>query len=354
MSILYSSLKFLRFTDHIEAYRSHRVLAPVHIRIKPTNLCNHDCWYCAYKVDNLGLGEDMVEADSIPEDKMAEMVEDIIDMGVRAVTFSGGGEPLLYKTLPQVVERLSKGGVRVATLTNGSNLKGRMAQAFAKYGTWVRISIDAWDDTSYSKARGVKAKAFSEVVKNMQDFSALKSKCVLGVSFIVTPENYQHLMEACTIFKEAGVNHVKLSGVVVANEGSRNNQYHAEIMEKVSIQIAKAQSLNDENFTIINHYHELEERFDKNYTTCPFLQFLTVIGADCNVYSCQDKAYTKGGQLGSCKEQSFKKFWFSAQNQKRIFALDPSRECSHHCVAHGKNLAIRDFINIDPDHGQFV
>jgi Fe-coproporphyrin III synthase len=354
MSTLYSNLKFLRFSDHIDAYRNRRVIAPVHIRIKPTNHCNHDCWYCAYKVGNLQLGADMVEADSIPKEKMAEIVEDIISMGVKAVTFSGGGEPLLYKTLPEAIQRLGEGGVKVATLTNGTNLKGAMAQAFARYGTWVRISIDGWDDTSYAKARGIKGKIFSQIVANMRAFTALESKCVLGVSFIVTPENHQHLLEACTTFKEAGVNHVKLSGVVVANAGDENNRYHAPIMAGVSEQIMAAQRLNDENFTIINHYHELEERFDKSYTTCPFLQFLTVIGADCNVYSCQDKAYTKGGLLGSCSERSFKEFWFSKENQKQIFSLNPSRECSHHCVAHSKNLAIENYINIDPDHGQFV
>ncbi len=354
MSVIYSSLKFLRFADHIDAYRNRHVVAPVHIRIKPTNLCNHDCWYCAYKVDNLELGGDMVEADSIPEAKMDEIVGDIIDMGVRAVTFSGGGEPLLYKSLPKVVKRLSAGGVRVATLTNGSNLKGKMAEAFAEHGTWVRISIDAWDDASYRKARGIKGDAFSQIVENMRKFTAMQSKCVLGVSFIITPDNHHHLLDACKIFKDAGVNHVKLSGVVVANDGGNNNRYHAEIMEKVSAQIKQAQRLNDGSFSIINHYHELEERFDKDYETCPFLQFLTVIGADCNVYSCQDKAYTESGMMGSIKERSFKEFWFSEENKKRLFGLNPSRECSHHCVAHSKNLAIRNFINIDPDHGNFV
>ena len=40
---LYSNLKFLRFPQHIEALRTRHVVAPVHIRIKPINRCNHDC-----------------------------------------------------------------------------------------------------------------------------------------------------------------------------------------------------------------------------------------------------------------------------------------------------------------------
>ena len=94
MAKLYSNLKFLRYSEHMEALKANKVVAPVHIRIKPINHCNHSCWYCAYRADNLQLGEDMNLRDRIPEDKMSEIVADVISMGVKAVTFSGGGEPL--------------------------------------------------------------------------------------------------------------------------------------------------------------------------------------------------------------------------------------------------------------------
>jgi sulfatase maturation enzyme AslB (radical SAM superfamily) len=354
MAVLYSNLKFLRFQDRLAAFQRREVLAPVHIRIKPTNRCNHDCWYCAYKVDNLQLGEEMVEADTIPPEKMAEIVEDIIGMGVQAVTFSGGGEPLLYKTLPETITRLAEGGVRVATLTNGANLKGRMADVLARHAVWVRISIDAWDNASYCKARNLKGDAFSQLLRNMRAFTARDTRCVLGVSFIITEENYEYLVDACTTFKEAGVNHVKLSGVVVDNAGDQNNQYHDRFMEQVTAKIHEAETLTDAHFTIINHYHALEERFNKPYTLCPFLQWLTVIGADSKVYACQDKTYTPSGLLGSIQDQSFKTFWFSEENRRRLFALNPARVCRHHCVTHSKNLAIYDFLDLDPDHSVFV
>ncbi|MBF0426617.1 MAG: radical SAM protein [Magnetococcales bacterium] len=354
MGTLYSSLKFLHFADHLEALRQGTVRAPIHIRIKPTNICNHDCWYCAYRVDHLQLGEVMVERDTIPREKMFEIVDDCIAMGVKAITFSGGGDPLVYKPLPEVVERLAAGGVRVATLTNGANLKGRMAEVFARHGTWVRISIDAWDDASYAHARRIPEGEFSRVCANMRAFTALDSRCVLGISFIVTRENHAHILEACRIFKDLGVNHVKLSGAVVANDGAENNAYHRPIKAATGDQIAAAKALSDSRFTVIDHYHELEERFDKSYTTCPFLQYLTVIGADSAVYTCQDKAYTQLGLLGSIRDRSFREFWFSEENRHRLYTFNPAENCHHHCVSHSKNLAILDVLAIDPEHGNFV
>jgi len=352
---VYSDLKFLRYGDRLDAVRNRKLVAPAHVRIKPINRCNHGCWYCAYRADNLRLGDDMREDDVFPEPRMMALVDDLIAMGVSAVTFSGGGEPLLYKPLPRVVQRLAAGNIRVAALTNGSNLQGAMADAFATYGTWVRVSVDAWDDESYRNSRGLHGDAFSRLLRNLQDFTARRSKCKLGISFIISHENHEHVFEICRLFKDVGVDHVKLSGVVVANDRVSNNNYHHDIRPAVVEQIARArQELMDERFAVVDHYHEREERFRKSYTICPFMQFLTVIGADQAVYSCQDKAFTTEGRLGSFRGVSFNEFWFSEENNRGVWALNPSVQCQHHCIANAKNEAIMEYLSIDPEHGLFV
>jgi len=354
MPQVYGDLKFLRFSDRLEAVRERKLVAPVHVRIKPINRCNHDCWYCAYRVSNLQLGDDMREADTMPESCIMAVADDLVDMGVKAVTFSGGGEPLLYKPLPRVIERLAAGNIRIATLTNGANLQGAMADAFAAHGTWLRISVDGWDDESYRKSRGLRGDAFSRLLANMRNFADRRSRCTLGISFIITSENHARVFEVCDLFKQAGAAHVKLSGVVIANDLAANNRYHRDIMPAVTGQIARARTeLEDDGFAIVDHYH-LEESFQKSYTICPFMQFLVVIGADQCVYSCQDKAYTDGGRLGSFAGGSFKEFWFSEQNRKRVWGLDPSVQCNHHCVANRKNETIMKYLSVDSEHGLFV
>ncbi len=354
MTSVYSNLKVFGYPDRLAAIAAGNVPAPVHVRIKPINHCNHSCWYCAYRADQLQLGEGMDLKDRLPEAKLFEIAEDVIAMGVKAVTFSGGGEPLLYKALPEVVERLGRAGVRVAALTNGANLKGRMADAFAAHATWVRTSIDAWDDASYARSRSVKEGEFSRVIENMRAFIARKTECVLGVSFIVGRDNIDHLAEACALLKSIGVHHVKLSAAIVSNDASENNTYHRDFADRAGGAIDRTLTLADDRFAVANHYHEMDGRFAKAYTSCPFARMLTVIGADGSVYLCQDKAYTETGALGSIRDRSFREFWFSAENKARLEALDPSRHCNHHCVAHAKNLALTEYFATDPAHGAFV
>ena len=350
----YSSLKAFHFPDHLQAVGAGEMPPPVHVRIKPTNRCNQNCWFCAYRSDNVKLGEDMDEADQIPERKMFEIVDDLIAMGVRAVTFSGGGEPLLYKPLPKVVQRLGAAGVKIGCLTNGTNLKGGMADALAAFGCWVRVSINGADDEGYARARGVKVGDYSRVLANIHAFAERTSTCTLGASLIIGRDNFDRVFDACADLKRAGVRHVKLSAAVVGNDISENNAYHVGILDTVRAEAVRAQGLNDDTFQVVDHYHLLGDRFEKPYTRCPSLGLLTVIGADQAIYACQDKAYTEGGRLGSIKDMSFRDFWFSAQNSEAQCAIDPSRHCRHHCAGHAKNDLLNAYLDIDPDHAAFV
>ncbi|MBV8536804.1 MAG: radical SAM protein [Alphaproteobacteria bacterium] len=356
MERTYSDLKALGFLDRLVSGPDGRIAAPVHVRIKPINRCNHSCWFCAYRADGLDLGDQMDDRDRIPDGKMFEIVRDLVRIGVRAVTFSGGGEPLLYKKLPEIIEMLGRGGVRVGALSNGSNLQGSMADAFARYGTWLRVSIDGGDDSSYAAARGlrVERRPFSRLLENLAAFTARGSPCELGVSYIVHEQSAPHLYEACLKFKAAGVRHVKLSGVVVGNDVAANQAYHGRLAELVSGQIRQAKELESPDFTVVDHYHAMTSNFAKGYHTCPMARLLTVIGADCQVYACQDKAYTESGRLGSIRDRSFAEFWFSEENRQALEALDPAESCRHHCVAHRKNLLLDEYLSLRRDHAAFV
>jgi len=177
MSSYYSSLKFLRFQGHLQALEHGDIAVPVHVRVKPTNHCNHNCWYCAYRTDELSLGSQMEEQDSIPAQRLLALAHEFVEIGVKAVTFSGGGEPLLYKALPEVIEVLAAGGVRVAALTNGSNLKGRIAEVLALHGTWIRFALHIWDGTSHVNSQGAKPHDFDRRINNCRAFSARHQLC---------------------------------------------------------------------------------------------------------------------------------------------------------------------------------
>lgn len=356
MSSKYSKMKVFHYRDKMDSLlpEDSEISAPLYIRIKPTNVCNHNCKYCAYKVNTLQVGQDMGEKDYIPKEKMLEIIDDIAEIGVKAVTFSGGGDPFVYPYLRDAVRRLSKTSVKFAALTNGARLDGETAEMFAHSGQWLRVSIDGWDDDSYSFYRGTRGGEFAKVMRNMENFKKMNGKCHLGVSLIVDKDNGHHIFDFVKRIKDIGADSIKISPCIISNDGASNNAYHKEIFGIVKKQVSEAiLEIAADEFEIYDAYHELNEKFDKDYEWCPFIQILPVIGADLNVYSCQDKAYNLDeGLLGSIKNIRFKDFWFS--DKSRFFKINPSQVCNHHCIANSKNKLILEYLEVDTEHLPFV
>ena len=359
MAKVYSNSKIFHFHEKLADMQAGRWSAPVHVRLKPTNRCNHRCNYCCYRNPALHLSERMDQRDEMPPEKLREITGDLTAMGVKAVTFSGGGEPLCHPDIIQAVEALADVGVKVAMLTNGSLLADRAAEALARRATWVRVSMDAANARDYAQIRGVSEKEFDKVCDNIRGFArAAKGRCVLGVNYIVTKENHRDTLAFLELMKQLGADHVKVSGAVVSTSPRENAEYLAGFYESVKARIAQgAARLNDSSFAVVDRFHMPESRdeaFERDYTSCPFAQCLTVIAADLNVYTCQDKAYSSAGLLGSIRDRSFRDLWFSDELRRKLEAMNPSTQCRHHCVAHGKNLALLDYLEADHDHLDFV
>ncbi|MEQ8249346.1 MAG: radical SAM protein [Alphaproteobacteria bacterium] len=351
---VYSSLKFFHHPDRMEALAAGRHLGPLHVRIKPTNVCNHDCYFCAYRSDGLSLGSTMQVRDRIPQAKMKEIVEDLIAIGTKAVTFSGGGEPLLYPHLAESAERLAGAGIGIGVLTNGSQLRGRLAQTLARTASWVRVSIDGWDSASYARNRNVPLHSFERVLENMAAFSKMDGDCTLGASVIVDSGNAEHLFDLAQRLKSAGAEHVKLSPCIVSESAAGNAAHHRQFANVVRSEIARCQTLAASDFAVVDHYHfEPDPADEMRHPHCPMTRLLTVIGADCSVYTCQDKAYTDAGRIGTIQDRRFSDLWLDDSTVSWLDNFD-ARTCTHHCVAATKNRLLNDFIDVDRSHVAFV
>jgi len=195
---------------------------------------------------------------------------------------------------------------------------------------------------------------FTKIMRNMGKFKKLGGKCYLGVCLIVDRNNTSRIYGLINRLKDIGVDSVKISPCIVSNDGAKNNKYHRKIFNNIKTQIKKAiKDLANDKFEIFDSYHELNKKFKKAYIWCPYLQILPVIGADLNIYSCQDKAYNLNeGLIGSIKNQRFKDFWFA--DKSNFFKINPSLHCNHHCVANIKNKLIFEYLNINKEHLVFV
>lgn len=72
----YSELKVFYHMDRIEKLLKNQRVAPVYVRLKPTNVCNQKCYYCVYADDIVFKGRKVKHKDYICWDKMQEILND--------------------------------------------------------------------------------------------------------------------------------------------------------------------------------------------------------------------------------------------------------------------------------------
>ena len=349
----YSNLKIFAHAHALDDIGAGKRIAPIYIRIKPTNYCNHKCYYCSYADSQLGLRDSVKRQDQIPWEKMQEIISDISDMGVKAVTFSGGGEPLVYPHIVETMQKILDSGIDLSIITNGQLLKGDRANVLAN-AKWVRISFDSADAGTYARIRKLPPEAFGEVCDNVRRFSEIKKEgCELGVNFVINHENAHQVYAMAEMVKELGANHIKYTARVTKDLF----QYHEPFKQDAIEQIHRAEGLNGGVFRVINKYEgdfDSALVFHRCYEKCYVNRIFTVIAADSKVYFCHDKAYVKEGVVGDLKNQSFKDLWFLRETVKRYQEFNPQKECNHHCVYDDRNGLLNTFYSLDRNHINFI
>lgn len=350
----YSSLKLFAHTEKINAIRKGERTAPLYVRIKPTNFCNQGCEYCHYSSGKYLELEGQESKNMIPWDIMQEVINDFNEIGVKAITFSGGGEPLMYSHIIDTMKLVVDKGIDLSIITNGSLLTGQRADLLT-YAKWVRISLDSARSETYSRIRKVPLKALEEIYSNIGNFAKNKHKnCELGINFVISHENSNEIYEAAEKLKALGVNHIKFAARITTDVGV----YHAPIKDKVVEQIHQVtEQLVGDGFKIINLYEDdfkLSSCFIRPYKRCVIKEVVCVIAADCKVYNCHDKAYLKNGIVGDLKEKTFNKIWFDPETIKRANEFDAHEECCHHCVYDNRNILLNTFLSLDENHINFI
>lgn len=361
----YSDLKPVWHLDAVRELRESGHTTPPHIQLIISDLCNHDCDFCAYRMSgytsnqNFGVLTDKGLNNNpnrkIPKKKCFEILKDAAGMGVKAVEFTGGGEPTVHPDHIKIFRyALETCGLSCALVTNGNRLKDGWKDVLPFFD-WVRVSIDAGRPETYSKIRRVTADRFSKALENVhllsREIIRNNSKCHLGVSFVVTEKNYREIELAAKLAQNSGAHSIRFAPLFSNDE----ERYYDGISGEISEGIEAATQAVSGSFRVINQFPDRLRDLALHrptYKRCGYQHFNVYIGGDLNVYRCCNTAYNDLGLVGSLKAQSFKEFWASEEKKEAYSGFD-ARRCAR-CAFHSKNLVINYVVDEDPVHVDFA
>ena len=111
---------------------------PISAWCAPTDVCNHRCAFCS-------VGERV--GDVLKFSQITSFIDQLVVRGLKSITFSGGGNPLIYKCkesgagIKDVIDYAHAQGLEVAMITNGMPLV-----EYETDGFWMPTRME--DDSS--------------------------------------------------------------------------------------------------------------------------------------------------------------------------------------------------------------
>ncbi|HYI21030.1 MAG TPA: GTP 3',8-cyclase MoaA [Candidatus Limnocylindrales bacterium] len=143
---------------HLENSRTiDRLGRPIHdLRISVTDRCNFRCTYC---MPREVYGRDFAflpRAELLTFEEIERLARVFVGLGVKKLRLTGG-EPLLRRDLPVLVEMLAAiDGVEDITLTTNGSLLTRHVTALARAGlSRISVSLDSLDDGTFARMNDV-------------------------------------------------------------------------------------------------------------------------------------------------------------------------------------------------------
>lgn len=345
MNAAYTDLKPAWHLDKIAELRRGEQIVPAQIQLIISDLCNHNCGFCAYRMEGYAsnqhfgtIGSDGTVNNNpprfIPTAKAIEIIKDAAAMGVKAVQFTGGGEPTVHPDHLTIFRAALEAGLQCALVTNGCLLREGWEEVLSRFA-WVRVSLDAGTAETYAKIRAVPERTFDKCLENIRRLAGARGG-VVGVSYIVLQENYRECRRAAVAARQAGADSIRFGAVF----STRRRRYYDGIESGCVFQVEQADAESRPGFAVVDMFtqrlSDLSAQVEHPF--CGYQQFNVYIGGDLNVYRCCDTAYNDRGLTGSLKEQTFAQFWLSDAKQRAYESFD-ARGCEL-CAFRGKNEVI--------------
>lgn len=349
----YATDKLAHHPEALDKMRRKEHQNPIVVHFMPMLACNQRCEFCAYGHRTPSDGSDqygwknmaLMSDEFLPREKALELVNDWVVMGVKAVELSGGGEPLIWHFVDEWLRAMAGTSIETSLVTNGTALTKDRADLFAATRwKWARVSIDAGNRDDYVATRRVPGAHWDlawRAVDRLLGARIGESDQRVGVGFVVDRKNWRGVYELCGRAKSAGVDNVRIGMAFTPAGLSRISD---EAHHKVSLQVEQARAyLEDDTFKVNALFGErcgnlLDRRQD--YQFCGVKEVLCVVGGDQRVYSCCTLAFNEAGLIGSIRDQSLQRLWWSPETVAWFDRHDAREACKVECLYESRNKRI--------------
>ena len=324
------SHKLMFHPKRVNSWLEGEDIYPIYTEVGLTSFCNQKCVFCAF---------DYYKKDQFLKTECFEkFAVEAFSKGVKSMLFAGEGEPLLHPDIIEIAEFTKQSGIDIALSTNGVLFHKDNAERLLKVFSWVRFSMDSGCSKTYSLVHNTGEEEFRKIINNIKQSVRIKREnkynVIIGVQFVLIPQNYKDIMRAVKIASDIGVDYLVFKPY--SHHPLSKNKFTLNIDPKhISALKRKMQRYIRSDFSVIFR----DSAFDrigrgKNYDKCLSLPFVAFIMANGDIYPCSVFLNQSEYVLGNICSESFEEIWHGKIRKKIMdkILLDSSiGECRKAC-----------------------
>lgn len=160
------------------------------LELELSRVCNLRCVYC-YASSGTALKNELSFAE------LQRVVDQAEDLGAKKIIVLGGGEPLLYPHLFEIIEYVRKKGLIADLFTNGQTLDAQVATRLFELGCGVVLKMNSRNPEIQDYLAGRKGAfaAIEEALAALRQAGYPDKDHNLGIETIICRQNYDELPE---------------------------------------------------------------------------------------------------------------------------------------------------------------
>jgi len=304
-------LKFL--FDHDILLNPKRI-GPYSVEIDPTNRCPIGCHYCVWS--EMRARNDV----SLREDVFSRLIDDLIELCVAGIVFTGGGEPLSHPFTRKAITRAKAGGVSVGLFTSGVPLHKKVCAEILPSLSWIRFNVAAPTRNSYKQIQG--ADVFEHVVQNITNCVNTRNEGRLNVKLGIGCVLSRRASDPATIpALVALATTLRLDFIQFKHDLNEIGQPQYELWWQSQV-LPELRSIKQAPNT-----HLKVDYSDNTYTftpkaSCFIARKMAAIKADGSVVVCKLHRDNAAMAVGNINDETFQSIWLNARRQKIVETLE--------------------------------
>ena len=373
-------VKLLWHLDRLAEWQLHGDTFPIQMEINLTNYCNEACRWCISAYSHLSnpamtAQEKEQRSTKLKESSMISghperqrgldlrhlqvFLERARGKGLRAVTWSGGGEPTTHPDFMGAVRSAAANDLEQGLMTNGL-FKSSYVPELGDTLRWLRVSLDTLSAARYEEQKITKG--FGQVIANIRQL--VNYRVQVGVNMNLAAWNVDEILQMAQWCRDEGVDYFQVRPILGLPFAMTHNAPYRTQPEidwaKVKPLLLEAETYSTDNFRVAISWDKFEDvcsddgKFGRTYKKCLYHYFFCVLNANGDLCVCMyhlgDDAFT----FGNIYENTLDEIWAGPKRREVINMcatnLDLST-CQVCCKGHEINKTMHLIENPDLGSG---